>query len=265
MRFWLRATAVLMGIACALPVVVGQPGASPPPQPPAGGPVPPSPAKPRLAVKVFKLEHGDPESVVQSLGALLESPDAAVFSPAPFGEPPQFGGPGGRSGPPPTGGFGTPPVGGMFGFGPAQPSGAIGCFLGTGGANATPVWRATVQARTRAVIVRGSPLHLTVAADLVALHDRPPGAPLPKLQGITAFELKHATAHELVEVIDALSFDGIKLAAPGEHLLALIASDDVVKSVTELVKELDVPDKNDTHPKPDKPKGSKSNEQKPPR
>ena len=98
------------------------------------------------------------------------------------------------------------------------------------------------------MIVRGSDRHLNVAADLVAIFDRPANAPLPKLQVIKAFTLKHATAEELVEVIDALSFDDVKMATPDEHVLALIAPDDVVKSVAELVKELDVPGKGDPDP-----------------
>ena len=81
------------------------------------------------------------------------------------------------------------------------------------------------------MIVRGSDRHLNVAADLVAILDRPADAPLPKLQVIKAFALKHATAEELAEVINALSFDDVKLATPDEHLLALIAPDDVVRSV----------------------------------
>lgn len=264
MRFCLRAVAVLMVIAVALPIVVGQPpSAGGPPQPALGGPsgpIGPQSTKPQLTVKVFKLEHGDPESVVLSLGSLLESPNAEVLPPMAWSGPPGLGVPGGFGALPPGIGFGgAPPLGGTFGFGQMPPSGAIGCFFGTGGTNAPPVWRATVQARTRAVVVRGSARHLAVAADLVALHDRPADAPLPKLQVIKVFELKHATAEELTEVIDALSFEGVKLAAPGEHLLALIASDDVTKSITELVKELDVPSKGNPPPKPKEPK---PNEQK---
>jgi hypothetical protein len=129
------------------------------------------------------------------------------------------------------------------------------------------VWRATAQARTRSVIVRGSDRHISVAADLVAILDRPATAPLPKLQVIKAFALKHATADELADVINALSFDDVKLATPDEHLLALIAPDEVVKSVAELVKELDVPGKGepDPKPKPESKNGPKPNEGKPPR
>jgi hypothetical protein len=146
------------------------------------------------------------------------------------------------------------------------PGGAIGCFFGNGGVNPTPVWRATAQARTRAVIVRGSDRHLSVAADLVAILDRPANAPLPKLNIVKAYPLKHAAAEELAEVITALSFDDLKLATPDEHLLALIAPDDVVRSVAELVKELDVPGTGDPDPKPKpEPKeGPKPNEGKPP-
>jgi hypothetical protein len=155
----------------------------------------------------------------------------------------------------------------MLGFGGMPPTGGIGCFLGGGGGNSTPVWRATVHARTRSVVVRGSERHLGVAADLVAILDRPADAPLPKLRVVKAFALKHATAAELSEVIEALSFDDAKVATPEERVLALIATDEVVKSVAELVKELDVPDKGDpdAKPKPDSKKRPKTGEGKPPR
>ena len=158
------------------------------------------------------------------------------------------------------------PVGGALGFGVVPPGGAIGCFFGNGGVNPTPVWRATAQARTRSVIVRGSDRHLSVAADLVAILDRPANAPLPKLNIVKAYPLKHAAAEELAEVITALSFDDLKLATPDEHLLALIAPDDVVRSVAELVKELDVPGTGnpDVKPKREPKKGPKSNEGKTP-
>jgi hypothetical protein len=257
-------------------------------------------------VKVFKLERGDPEKVLDALHALLEEPNAEVIPPMVPGGPPGVGAPGGPGGPPrggmgappgglpggfgaapaPTGGalgFGgasapTPaggalgfggapaPTGGTLGFGAAPPGGGIGCFFGNGGVNPTPVWRATAQARTRAVIVRGSDRHLNVAADLVALLDRPANAPLPKLLVVKAFPLKHATAEELAEVITALSFDNVKLATPDERLLTLVAPDDVVRSVAELVKELDVPGTGnpDVKPKREPKKGPKSNEGKTP-
>jgi hypothetical protein len=210
--------------------------------------------------------------VLLSLTSLLEESDAAVIPPMVPGGTPGIGAPGGPGAPPPgglPGGFGGVPgpgPGGALGFGGVPPSGAIGCFFGNGGGNATPVWRATVQTRTRAVIVRGSDRHLTVAADLVAILDRPADAPLPKLQVIKAFTLKHATAEELAEVISALSFDDVKLATPDEHLLALVAPDDVVRSVAELVKELDVPGKGEPDLKPEQElkKGQKPNESRPP-
>lgn len=257
MRLCFRAVAGLMAIAWALPVVVGQPpGPSAPTQPAPAGPAKPQPTKPKLTVKVFKLEHGNPEVVVESLNSLLEEPDAEVVAPmtpgAPSGTPP--GGLSGMGALPPggrPGGFGgtSGPASGQAGFGPMVPSGAIGCFIGTGGANSTPVWRATAQVRTRAVIVRGSEQHLKVAADLVAILDRPANAPLPELRVIKAFALKHATAQELAEVIEALSFEDVKLATLDGHLLALIAPDDVVKSVAELVRELDVAGNGEPRPK----------------
>jgi hypothetical protein len=198
--------------------------------------------------------------VVESLNALLEEPNAEVLPPmVPAGTPgaPRPAGagaaPGGFGGGPP--GFaGVPVPAGAAGFGAVPPAGAIGCFIGSGGLNATPVWRAVAEPRARAVVVRGSDRHLKVAADLVALLDRPADAPLPQLHVVRAFALKHATAEELEEVIDALSFDDMKVASPGERLLAVVAPDDAADSVAELVKELDVPGtaSPDRKPKPKK-------------
>ena len=266
MRFCFRAIAGLMVIAWALPVVVGQPPELGGPIP--GGPIRPQPAKPQLTVKVFKLERGEPGAVVEALNSLLESPDVEVNSPMgpgglpgsmPGAVPPGgFGGFGGFGAVPPGGQFGfgglPTPAAGQAGFGGAGQLGAVGCFIGNGGVNTTPVWRATAQARTRSVVVRGSERHLKVAADLVAILDRAANDPLPKLQVVKAFTLKHATAEELAEVINALSFEGVKLATPDVRVLTLVAPDDVVKSVAELVKELDVPGKDNpelkTEPKP---------------
>ena len=95
-----------------MPAVVGQPtGPGVPGQPtPGTAPAAAQPAKPQLVVKVFRLERGDPEVVIQSLHSPLEAPNAEAFPPAA------------------PGGFGGAPPGGMFGFGgmPAQPGGAIG-------------------------------------------------------------------------------------------------------------------------------------------
>ncbi|HVK10757.1 MAG TPA: hypothetical protein VM597_18460, partial [Gemmataceae bacterium] len=106
MRFCFRAVAGLMAVAWALPAVVGQPpGPGVPGQPtPGPGPAGVQPAKPQLAVKVFRLERGDPEAVIQSLHSLLEAPNAEAFPPAVPGGMPGVGVPGGPGGPP--GGFG---------------------------------------------------------------------------------------------------------------------------------------------------------------
>jgi hypothetical protein len=164
------------------------------------------------------LERGDPEAVISSLNSLLEEQNMEVPQP-------------------------MPPAGAPM---PMNPFGGLGgsvVFGGGFGVPTVPVWRATVEERTKAVIVRGASKHLKVAADLVALLDRPANAPLPKLQVVKAFALKHADSASLVRVIEALSFDDVKLASPDEKLLVVLGPDEATTVIAALVKELDVPGK----------------------
>jgi hypothetical protein len=212
MRIELRVVVAVIGLACLFPAVgLGQPPKSDPKTPAT------PPAKPQLTVQVFKLERGDPDAVITGLHSLLEAQDVEV--------------------PPPM-----PPAGAPM---PMNPFSGLGGSITFGGFGVTtvPVWRATVDERTKAVIVRGSAKHLKVAADLVALLDRPANAPLPKLQVVKAFSLKHADAEGLVQVIETLAFDDVKLASPDEKLLVVIGPDESTTVIAALVKELDVPGK----------------------
>jgi hypothetical protein len=252
MRIYLRVSTLAAGLI-ALGFLVPAIGVGQPPKTEAKGTIT-APAKPQMKVKVFKLERADPQAVLIGLNNLLEDSDMEM--PAPM--PPVNIPPAGVPVPPPMGmlGFaGVPPAG--FGGVPGAGFGGIGGGIGFGGGVAAPTvpqWRATVDDRTKAVIVRGSEKHLKVAADLVAILDRPANAPLPQLQIVKAFALKHADSQELAQVIAALEFEDVKLSSPDEKLLAVIGPDEVTKAIAEIVKELDVPTKNQDKKEPEEKK-----------
>jgi len=195
------------------------------PQPTPAKPIAPAKAeaKPALQVKVFRLTHADPSTVSGVLDILLGPTDDLKIEPMLLGgaTPPPLG----------QGGFG---IGGcMFGHIMVGP----------------PLWRATVNERAKAVVVRGSAKHLAIAADVVAVLDRAPNAALPKTQSLQAFELKNATAEELIAVIDVLAFEEVYLSAAAEKLLLVVAPAADQKDIAELVKNLDSDGKQDGDPR----------------
>ena len=166
-----------------------------------------APAKPH-AVRVIKLERADPAEVKLALGSLLPSREVV--------EPPVFAGPAGE-----------PRPGVVF-----SKADVVTRFHSE--------LRVVPDERTGALVVRG-PEHLVqVAADLAAVIDRKDGDPLPPLKALKGFAPKHAPASDLARFIDALEFDDVRAVALGKHLL-VHGPDDAVKSVADLVKELDVP------------------------
>lgn len=182
-------------------------------------------AKPVLQVKVFRLTRAEPSAVSGVLESLLGPTDDIKVEPMPT----------------PMGGPAQPPMG-FGGFG-----GNIGCMFGhTVG---PPLWRAAVNERAKAIVVRGSAKHLAIAADVVAVLDRAPNAAVPKTQNLQAFELKNATAAELIEVIGALAFDDVYLSAPEEKLLLVVAPAADQKDIADLVKNLDSDGKQDGDPR----------------
>lgn len=221
MRTYFRACLLVAGftlLGFAVPTVFGQPPKADTKA--VGKP----PAKAQLTLKVFKLERADPEAVTSAMTSLLEESDMEI--PPPPGTPVPI----------------LPAGGGMLGFG----------GMGGMGGTVVTVWRATVEERTKSVIVRGSARHIQVATDLVALLDRAPNAPLPQLQVLKAFSLKNLDATDLTAVIEALSFDDLRMSSPEEKLLVVLGPDEATKAIAELVKELDVPVKPSDETKPKK-------------
>ncbi len=246
MRTYLRVCAVvigLMGLGMLLPPGLGQTPKSEPPKE-----SPKTATKPPLTIKVFKMERAEPATVIEAMNNLLEETDVAIAAPMPLtGLPspmlPTVGNVG-FGGSPQIGFGGTPPVG--FGGG----GGGLGFGGGVGGGmQSTPAWRATLDERTKSLIVRGSTRHIQVAADLVALVDRPAKAALPELKIVKAFPLKEATTMELMTVIEALGFEDLRVSSLNEKLLVVIGPEEVTKAIRELVKELDIPGKSTDSPK----------------
>lgn len=232
MRTYLRVCAVvigLLGLGMILPPGLCQTPKSEPPKDATK-----TPTKTQLTVKVFKFERADPAAVIEAMNNLLESTDAVVAPTLPNV---------GLSNP-------MPPQTATIGFGIG--GGGIGFTGGVGvggGMQSTPVWRATVDDRTKALIVRGSPRHLQVAADLVALADRPANAPLPALKIVKAYPLKEANTAEMMAVIEALGFEEVRLSSLNEKLMVIIGPEETAKAIGDLVKELDVPAKQDKQDK----------------
>jgi hypothetical protein len=213
----------LLTFALLVPAVLGQTadaarGATPAVQP--AKPAPPAKAEPRppLQVKVFRLTRAEPAAVSGVLDSLLGPMNELSIEPVPAGV------------------LGQPPMGQGFG-------GNVGCFAGLPAG--VPLWRAAVNERAKAVIVRGSARHLAVAADVVAVLDRPPTAALPPTKNLQAFELKLATAEELSEVLTALGYDDVFLSAVTEKLLLVVAPAADQKDIADLIKNLDSDGKQD--------------------
>jgi hypothetical protein len=194
---------------------------------------------------VFRLAVCDPEEVRQILEGLLDD-SATVTAPMP-GLP---GGPPGGSGPlgvgtapgalpgVPPGTPGAPGAGFPGGFGGGL-GGGLGGF-GGGLAGIIPPWRVTIDARTHALVVRGTERDLQIANDLVAIVEAPADKPLPAVKSLRAFRLQHAKADELQTVLEELELETRVVSAPAARLLIASGSEEILRELADIVKELDV-------------------------
>jgi len=188
---------------------------------------------PVLKSKVFRLKYCDPNEMMTVLNGLLDENDPP--------QQPMGGNPAGLPG---------LPGGGMLGVGGGGPGalggGGLGA-LGVGGGGLGgfggmgPQTQVTVDMRTRSLIVRASEKNLQLAADLVAVLDLPKDKPLPSVKSLKVFQLKHAEAEELVQVLQNLEPEA-RMIALGEAKLMIVAGPDAaMKEIADLVKHLDVP------------------------
>ncbi len=193
--------------------------------------------KAAMRIRVFRLSHRDPEEVQQILQGLLEVASAHPGAMGMVGLP---GGPGGM-----VGGVGG--RGGMMGaMGPGgmMPGGGVpmgGGFAGFGSGPGS--WRLAVDQRTRSLIVRGTERDLQTVADLVAVLDLPAGKPIPKVKNLRAYQLRHANAEELTQVLQLLELDVRIVPLPKANLLILAGAEEAMKEIGSVIEELDVEQK----------------------
>ena len=198
----------LVFLGAAVPTLVGE---NPPKQPP-------------LKAKVFRLNHCDPTEIEQVLQGLLDPSDppmsaAGIMGPqVPAGAVP---GPGGFAG-----------VGGIGGLG----------ALGIGGfGGGTPSFQVSVDSRTRSLVVRASEKNLQLTADLIAVLDLPKNKPVPEVKSLRVFTLKHAEAEELMNTLQAAGVEARMVALGEAKMLVVAGTEEAMKEVGDLVKDLDVP------------------------
>jgi hypothetical protein len=201
-------------------------------------------------IKVFRLKQENPQEVGQVLHLLLAPEGGYYFlgrgsPPGPRANPPGERR-GRRRGPPAPSDGGTTPPEGPGEPQPPQPPQLPEVPGGMGRSprpHAAPElgWTYTVDPRTNALIVRGSPHVLEVASDLVAVLNTPPSSPLPRVKTLRGFRLKYASPREVADILRQLripSARAVGLEKP--NLLIVMASDADLKEIGDLVKDLDV-------------------------
>jgi hypothetical protein len=231
-------------------------------------------------IKVFRLQHRDPEEVRDVLAKLLPRGDGtpggegggvpmmgSMGGPRGGGMMPPGGmmpGGGGRPGGGRSGGMGSgmgPPGGGppgMMGAGGLSGGPPGGGLVGMGGFGIVHGWRLAVDNRTNCLIVRGSEQDLQMASDLVAMLDRPEGKPMPRLKNIRAFKLKFADPEQVAMMLHALEINATIAPAPKATLLIVSGPEAAIKEVTEVIEAVDVEGKPATGPSGGKGGGSGS-------
>jgi Bacterial type II/III secretion system short domain len=132
----------------------------------------------------------------------------------------------------------------MLGFAGVGGAGALGVLGGPPPGNvpapSTATWRLAIDERTHSLIFRGAAEDLQTVGEIVALSELTPDKPLPALQRLRAFRLKHANAEELVEKLKQLEID-VRLASfEGSNSIVALGSESAKKEIAELIKALDI-------------------------
>lgn len=174
----------------------------------------PEAANAKLQLKVFKLNHTDPEEMKAVLDQVLTTlPQPPLQIPASV----LLGG-------------------GMVGG--AGISGGLGMIGGGNVLGGSPLPTVAADMRTQSILVRAVEKELNVAADVVKVLDTPAGAPWPKVKSIGIFSLKHADPSDTSELLQQLGFNVVALVPP-----RIIISTDLesLPDLESAIRELDVP------------------------
>jgi hypothetical protein len=203
-------------------------------------------AETAVRIKVFRLEHQDPEELRAVIEALL------LNRPGPAG-PAGAEGAGMAMGP--MGGSGPGAHGGMMrpqGMGGSGMMGAGGVMRGQNpfGGGPAPSWRLAADRRSRSLIARGTEQDLKTVADLVAALDVADGKPMPRLKNVRVFRLRYANAPEVVSILGALDLNGVAVGnvTPGQRLIVAYGPEPALKEVAEVIEAVDVEGKPGTTP-----------------
>jgi beta-lactamase regulating signal transducer with metallopeptidase domain len=197
--------------------------------------------QPTPRIKVFRLKHRDPDELRQILEGHFDSPagkpDASSAGPA---------GPEGRLGPGGGGeGRGIPlgPGGATAPRFPQYGPGGLSGGPGGGGSMESPRLvngSVAVDKRTHSLIIRGTDRDLQIAADLVAVLDLEKDKPVPKVESLRAFNLRHARAKDIADVLRNLNLNAAFAFPPKSNLVIVIGSEAEMKEIGEVIDALDV-------------------------
>jgi hypothetical protein len=192
-----------------------------------------------LQLKIFRLQHRDPQALLQVAERLI----VPVMPPPPAGPKMQGG----------FGGFGF--MGGNFMGAGFMGAGFMGAgFMGQGppipveqgngdlafGFTGAVSPRLVADSRARTLIIRGSKDNLQVVRDLVTLLDLPKGKAPPKVKGLRAFELRFADPGTVISAVEQLGIPARIGGMMDSKTLIARGTEAELQEVSQVIEALDV-------------------------
>jgi len=101
-------------------------------------------------------------------------------------------------------------------------------------------WSMAASPCTHSLIIRGTDRDLQIAADLVAVLDLEKDKPVPKVESLRAFNLRHARAKDIADVLRNLNLNAAFAFPPKSNLVIVIGSEAEMKEIGEVIDALDV-------------------------
>jgi hypothetical protein len=152
---------------------------------------------------------------------------------------------------PGLGAIGGAGLGGALGLvGGAGIGGGLGGFMGGVGGSGVGQTRWVTDKRARAFIVRGPERDVRLLTDLVAVMDKAPGKPLPKVKNLHVFKLKYADPETVVGAVTQLAIKAKVAPVRGsddvhqdELFVVATGTDEQIREVRAVVEALDVKSK----------------------